>query len=305
MIRLNIVTLGTIALDTIKTPFGSVKDVLGGSGVYFSIAANFFTECGILGVVGRDFPREYMGILESANIDLSGIEYSDGKTFRWSGSYEYDMNHAHTLKTELNVLETFSPKIPDNYKNCKFLFLANIDPEIQIEVLRKIKPKYSLCDTMNFWIEHKKKELLEILAMVDMVIVNDGEAREICNTSNLIKAGRSLLDMGVKKLVIKKGEHGALFFSNDTFFSVSAYPLENVVDPTGAGDSFAGGTVGYLAKNGSVDDSMIKRGMVYGSVMASYVIESFSIEKFQNLSKEKIQERYNKFKEIVAFEHLF
>lgn len=302
---MNTVTLGTIALDTIKTPFGRVKNVLGGSGVYFSIAANFFTECGILGVVGKDFPRKYMGILKSTGVDLSGVEYSDGKTFRWTGSYDYDMNRAHTLKTELNVLEKFNPKIPTRYKNCKFLFLANIDPELQIEVLKKIKPKYSFCDTMNFWIEHKKKELLEVIGGVDMVMINEGEAREICNTSNLIKAGRSLLDMGVKKLVIKKGEHGALFFSNDTFFSVSAYPLENVVDPTGAGDSFAGGTVGYLAKNGSIDDSMIKRGMVYGSVMASYVIESFSVEKFQNLNKEKIQERYNKFKEIVAFEHLF
>lgn len=303
--KLNLVTLGTIALDSIKTPFGRAKNVLGGSGVYFSIAANFFTDCGILGIVGKDFPDKYMKILESTDIDLSGIEYSDGKTFRWSGSYEYDMNRAHTLNTELNVLETFNPKIPEKYKNCKCLFLANIDPEIQIEVLKKIKPKYSFCDTMNFWIEHKKEELLDILGRVDMVIINEGEAREICNTANLIKAGRSLLDMGVKKLVIKKGEHGALFFSKDTFFSGSAYPLENIVDPTGAGDSFAGGTVGYLAKNGSIDDNTIKRGMVYGSVMASYVIESFSIDKLQNLTKDKIQERYNKFKEIVAFDHLF
>jgi len=300
---MNLVTLGTIALDTIETPFGKAENVLGGSATYFSLAARFFSDCGVISVIGRDFPGEYIEFLKSKKIDLSGLEEVDGKTFRWEGYYEYDMNQAHTLKTELNVLETFSPKIPEKYKNCEFLFLANTDPEIQLKVLNEIKPKYSLCDTMNFWIIHKKKDVEKIFKKVNAVVINEGEARQFCETPNLIKAGRDLLKLGVEKVIIKKGEHGALFFSKDTFFSAPAYPLETIVDPTGAGDSFAGGTVGHLAKHKVFDDSSIKKSIVCGSIVASYVVEDFSANRIKKLNPEDIVNRYKKFREIVAFDH--
>ena len=300
---MRLVALGTIALDSVETPFGKVRDVLGGSVTYFSLASRFFSKCGVLGVVGVDFPEEHLRMLESHGIDLSGVEISEGKTFKWEGYYEYDMNHAHTVRTELNVLASFKPKIPKGYKGCDFLFLANTDPEIQFDVLDKIRPKHVICDTMNFWIQHKKEKVGEVFGRCDMIIINEGEARQYCNTPNLIKAGRELLKNGTKRVIIKKGEHGALYFSENCFFSSPAFPLENLKDPTGAGDSFAGGTVGYLAGNGTMDDGSIKKAMVYGSVIASYVVEDFSIEGLKTLSKERIDERYGKFKEIVAFEH--
>ncbi len=305
LLNVDLVAMGTIALDSIKTPFGRKDGILGGSAVYFSLAANFFSKCGVVGVVGKDFPDKHIKFLESKGIDLSGVETSSGKTFRWEGYYEYDMNQAHTLKTELNVLKTFDPKIPEEYAGCKFLFLANTDPELQLKVLKKIKPEYSFCDTMNFWIEHKKKPLEKVLKNVDMAIINEGEARMFWSEPNLIKCGRSFLKMGVKRLIIKKGEHGALYFSENEFFSAPAYPLENLVDPTGAGDSFAGGTVGHLAKHGVLDDKSIKKSMICGSVTASYVVEDFSIERLKNVSHEDIEKRYQEFRSIVAFDHLF
>ncbi|MFH0859683.1 MAG: PfkB family carbohydrate kinase [Candidatus Altiarchaeota archaeon] len=300
-----LVAMGTIALDTIKTPFGRKENILGGSAVYFSLASNFFTRCGIIGVVGKDFPGEHIRFLESKGIDVRGVERSDGETFRWEGYYEYDMNEAHTLRTELNVLETFKPKIPKEYKSCKFLFLANTDPELQLETLEEIKPQYSFCDTMNFWIEHKKKQLEKVLKKVDMAIINEGEARMYWDEPNLIRCGRSFLKMGIDRLIIKKGEHGALYFSKDSFFSAPAYPLENLKDPTGAGDSFAGGTVGHLAKHGILDDKWIKKSMVCGSVIASYVVEDFSIDRMRTVTQEDIEKRYAEFRDIVAFDHIF
>lgn len=297
--------MGTIALDTVKTPFGRKENILGGSAVYFSLASNFFTKCGIIGIIGNDFPQEHLNFLKSKGIDTKGIEKMEGKTFRWEGYYEYDMNEAHTIKTELNVLETFDPKIPKEYKNSKFLFLANTDPELQLQVLEDIKPAYSFCDTMNFWIQHKKKPLEKVLKKVDIAIINEGEARMFWDEPNLIKCGRNFLKMGVDRLIIKKGEHGALYFSENSFFSAPAYPLENLVDPTGAGDSFAGGTVGHLAKHEKVDDNAIKKSMILGSVVASYMVEDFSIERIKNITSEDINQRYQEFRNIVAFDHIF
>lgn len=304
--KMDLVVLGTVALDTIETPFGKMENILGGSATYFSLAARLFTKTGIIGVVGNDFPEKHIKFLESHGIDLAGLEKSeDEKTFRWEGYYEYDMNQAHTLKTELNALAAFRPKIPEEYRRCRFLFLANTDPEIQLRVLEEIKPQYSFCDTMNFWIQHKREHLDKVLEKVDMVVINDGEARQYCNTPNIIKAGRTIMEKSkVKRIIIKKGEHGALFFNaREGFFSVPAYPLEKIVDPTGAGDSFAGGTVGHLAKHGVFDDASIRKSMVCGSVIASYVVEDFGTERMKDLTEREIQHRYDRFKEIVAFDH--
>jgi len=300
-----LVVLGTLAFDSIQTPFGRVENVLGGSATYFSLAARNFSEVGVISVVGSDFHEEHLKFLEKRSIDLKGVEKTKGKTFRWQGYYEYDMDQAHTLKTELNVLESFKPKIPREYRKCDYLFLANTDPGIQMETLDKIKPKYSFCDTMNFWIEHKREELTELLKNVDGVFINEGEAREYCKTPNLIAAGRKLLKLGLKKVVIKKGESGAIFMSDKEFFAAPAYPLEVVKDPTGAGDSFAGGTIGHLAKHGKFTDEWIKKSMVCGSVISSYVVEDFGIESYRKLKHEDIEKRYNTFKKIVAFDHKY
>jgi ribokinase len=299
----DLVVLGTLALDSIQTPFGKVDNVLGGSATYFSLAARNFSEVGVIGVVGKDFPKEHLKFLEERKIDLKGVEKSEGKTFRWEGYYEYDMDQAHTLKTELNVLETFKPKIPNEYKKCKYLFLANTDPEIQIETLEKIKPEYCFCDTMNFWIEHKRDKLTQLLKKVDGVFINEGEAREYCQTPNLIQAGRKLLRLGLRKVIIKKGESGAIFLSDESFFAAPAYPLEIVRDPTGAGDSFAGGTVGHLAKHGVFSDDNIKKSMVCGTVISSYVVENFGIDSYKKMIQSHIDERYKAMRRIVAFDH--
>ncbi|MFH1125798.1 MAG: PfkB family carbohydrate kinase [Candidatus Altiarchaeota archaeon] len=302
---MKLVVLGTIAFDSIQTPFGKVDNVLGGSATYFSLAARNFSEVGVISVVGKDLPEDHLKFLKSRKIDLRGVEKTEGKTFRWEGYYEYDMDQAHTIKTELNVLETFKPKVPKEYEKCDYLFLANTDPEIQMETLEKVKPKYSFCDTMNFWIEHKKEELTELLEKVDGVFINEGEAREYCKTPNLIQAGRKLLKLGPKKVIIKKGESGAVLFSDKEFFAAPAYPLEVVKDPTGAGDSFAGGTIGHLAKHGVFTDECIKKSMICGSVISSYVVEDFGIDSYRKLEGKHIDMRYEAFKRIVAFDHKY
>jgi sugar/nucleoside kinase (ribokinase family) len=305
MERFPLVALGTVALDTIETPFGRAENVLGGSGTYFSLAASFFTRCGIVSVVGDDFPAEYLKFLQGRDIDTRGVEAAGGKTFHWEGSYEHDMNAATTLKTDLNVLATFKPKIPAEYRRCDFLFLANIDPVIQLEVLREVKPKHSLCDTMNYWIGSKRDELTEVFEAVDGIIINEGEARQYCGTANLIKAGRMLSGVGDGMVVIKKGEHGALFFRGEEFFAAPGFPVADVVDPTGAGDSFAGGTIGHLAKHGLLDDANMKKSMICGSVIASYVVEGFSVDGLREKTRDDVERRYEAFRRIVAFDHGF
>jgi sugar/nucleoside kinase (ribokinase family) len=300
-----LVALGTIAYDDIETPFGSVRGALGGSAVYFSLAASFYARCGVVGVVGADFPAENLGFLEERGVDLSGIEVCGGRTFHWSGSYGHDMNAAKTLQTDLNVLATFRPKVPKAYRGCGFLFLANIDPSLQLEVLDEVKPKHCLCDTMNYWITSKKRELTEVFERVDGIIINDGEARQFCGTPNLIKAGRMLTEYGGGRVIVKKGEHGAIFFSGDGFFAAPGFPTADVVDPTGAGDSFAGGLMGRLARRGLINDEEVRKSMVCGSVMASYVVEGFSLDGIRGRTLADIERRYDTFRRMVAFDHGF
>jgi sugar/nucleoside kinase (ribokinase family) len=300
-----VLVVGSVALDSVKTPFGEVKDVLGGSSVYFSCAASHFTEVRLVGVVGEDFPKEYISVLKKMDIDLKGLEIKKGgKTFRWKGYYEYDLNKAHTVSTELNVFKTFEPHIPDEYRESKYVFLANIDPELQMEILSQIKkPKLVVGDTMNYWIEHKKDALLKLFKKLDIILLNESEARELTEEHSLMKAAGQILKWGPKTVIIKKGEHGALLWSaNGDHFSAPVYPLEEVNDPTGAGDSFAGGFVGFLAYTGDISEENIRRAIIYGSVMASFDVEDFSLGRLQKVKKEDIKRRFKTLKKIAHFE---
>ena len=304
---MSLLVVGSVALDSVKTPFGEVKDVLGGSATYFSCSANHYTQVNLVAVVGDDFPRKYFELIEEAGIDTKGLQIKKGgKTFRWSGYYEYDLNQAHSLRTELNVFETFSPHIPEEYKNAEYVFLANIDPDLQMEVLNQVrKPKLVVGDTMNFWIENKKESLLAILKKLDIILLNDSEARQLCEEYSLLKAAKKILSWGPRIVIIKKGEHGALLWSSTgEHFSAPVYPLEEINDPTGAGDSFAGGFVGFLADSGDLSDENIRRAMIYGSIMASFDVEDFSLNRLQNIKKEDITERFQELKRITHFEEL-
>ncbi|MDD5687314.1 MAG: PfkB family carbohydrate kinase [Elusimicrobia bacterium] len=300
---MSILVVGSVALDSVKTPFGERKEILGGSATYFSYSASFFTKVNLVAVVGNDFQKEHIELLKSRNINVEGLKVVEGQTFRWCGFYEYDMNEAKTLSTCLNVFETFKPEIPESYKDSKFIFLANIDPDLQMEVLSQIKkPKLIAADSMNLWIKIKKPSLIKLLSKIDILIINDAEARLLTEQSSLIKAGRIILNYGLKYVVIKKGEHGSLLLSKDNFFSAPAYPIEEVLDPTGAGDTFAGGFFGYLAKldKKPTEDDM-KKAVIYGSVMASFNVEDFSLERLKKLTNREITARYKKFKEITRF----
>lgn len=300
---MSILVVGSIALDSIKTPFGEKKEVLGGSATYFSYSTSFFTDVKMVGVVGKDFPEEHTTLLKAKGIDTRGIEVTDGKTFRWVGEYEFDMNVAQTKATHLNVFENFCPKIPDDYKKCGTIFLANIDPDLQLDVLNKVdKPNLVICDTMNLWIEIKKKSLEKLVSKVDIIIMNDSEAREFTEEASLIKAGITLLKLGPKYCVIKKGEHGALLFSDRGIFSAPSYPLETVYDPTGAGDTFAGGFVGYIDRINKVDEQTLRQAMICGSVMASFNVEDFGLERLKSLNLDGIISRYKEFKKFSHFE---
>jgi len=283
---MSILCVGSLALDTIKTPFGRVKDVLGGSAVYFSISASFFTDVSIVGVVGRDFPDEYIEKMREKKIDLSGLKIKDGKTFRWNGFYDYDLNQAHTIETQLNVFEDFEPVIPDNLREVDTLFLANIAPELQKKVLNSVKKtKFIALDTMNLWISTKKEELLDVMSRVNAIIINENEARMLTDESNLIKASGIIKKMGPQFVIIKRGEYGSLLFNEDNIFFAPAYPLEDVFDPTGEFDIFN-----------------IKRAIIYGSVMASYAVEKFTITRLLEISDDDIFERARAFKRMVDFE---
>ena len=302
---MSVVIVGSIGIDSIKTPFGHVKDVIGGSAVHASMAASFYTQVNLVGVVGKDFPKMYTKLLEKRGIDLQGLKVEKGKTFRWDGFYEFDMNQAHSIRTDLNVYASFKPKVPATYRSSPFLFLANIDPDLQKSVLSQMKkPRFIMMDTMNFWIQNKRDSLLDILKKVDLVLMNDGEVRELTGIPGLIKAGRKLLSMGVKMLVIKKGEHGALLLNDGMHFAAPSYPLENVKDPTGAGDSFAGGLVGYLAKTGDLSQENIRRAVIVGTVMASFNVEDFSLNRMKSLTQKEIVHRFEDLRHISLFEML-
>lgn len=300
---MNILVVGSIALDDIETPFGKMENALGGSATHFSCSASFFTKVNLVGVVGEDFPSEHIDFLKSREIDTKGLQVDGGRTFKWKGYYEYDLNQAHTLETQLNVFEKFNPQIPEEYKDSEFVFLANIDPELQLEVLKQSKkPKLTVCDTMNFWIETKPEALIKTLKEVDIALMNDSEARELCKTYSLVDAAKKIISWGPKTVIFKKGEHGALMFTDSTHFSAPAFPLEEIKDPTGAGDSFAGGFLGYLAKTGDLSENNIRKAVIYGSVMASFNVEGFSLDRLRKLTHKEINDRYEVFKDITFFE---
>lgn len=300
---MRLLVVGSVALDSVKTPFGSVEEVLGGSATYFSTSASYFTDVSLVAVVGEDFPAGHLNFLKLRRIDLGGLEKQRGKTFRWKGSYGYDLNEAHTLNTELNVFESFSPKIPEGYRSSEVVFLANIDPDLQRDVLGQVEsPRLVAADTMNFWIEGKRESLLETLKLVDILLVNDSEARQLTEEPNLVKAARRIFDYGPKTVVIKRGEYGVLMFNGDSIFSAPAYPLDSVFDPTGAGDTFAGGFVGYLANTMDFSEAVMRRAIVMGSVMASFTVEDFSLNRIKELDYKEIEGRYREFKYLSHFE---
>lgn len=301
---MSILVVGSVALDTIRTPFGRVKDALGGSATYFSYAASFFSPVRIVAVVGKDFPASAVKLLKERGIALEGLENTKGKTFRWTGAYENDMNSAKTLATQLNVLQSFQPKVPAAFRTTPNVFLANIDPDQQAAVLDQIKsPRLVGCDTMNLWITHKLKNLKSLLKRVDVFLLNDGEARQLTGLTNLIKAGYALLKMGPKVVVIKKGEHGAILVTKDFFFVAPAYPVEDVFDPTGAGDCFAGGFFSSLSTAANpMDESALRRAVIFGTVMASFNVESFSLDRLKTVTPDQIIDRYDEFIRYTHFE---
>ncbi|OGB90179.1 sugar kinase [candidate division WOR-1 bacterium RIFCSPHIGHO2_01_FULL_53_15] len=301
----SVLVVGTIALDSIKTPFGDKKEILGGSGVYAAVAASFFAGTELIGPIGADFPPEHLKFLASRKIGTAALQKIDGPTFRWGGYYEYDMNQAHTLETKLNVLTQFDPQIPDSLKASPYVFLANIDPELQLKVIGQLKkPKLLVADTMNFWIESKRDVLHKLIKQVDYMVMNDGEIRQFMETPNIPLAARRLIELGCKGVIVKKGEHGALLFTGSTHFAAPSYPQELLCDPTGAGDSFGGAFLGYLAKTDDIGPENIRRAVIIGSVMASFNIEDFSLERLKRLKKKEIRERYEAVRGFSKFSSL-
>lgn len=302
---MSLLVVGSVALDTVETPFGNVKDALGGSAVYISIAAGYFTTpIRLVAVVGGDFPKEHIKFMESHQIDLDGLQKVEaGKTFRWGGKYHYDLNVRDTLFTDLNVFKNFDPKIPSGFKSSSYVVLGNIDPVLQLRVLNQInKPRLVVGDTMNYWIETKPKELMKTMKFMNAIIVNDSEARLLTHEPNLIKAAKKIIKMGPKIIIIKKGEHGAMLVTDDTIFSAPAYPLETIFDPTGAGDAFAGGFIGWIARTDDLSTENLKRAVVYGSTLASFCVEKFSVDSLRDLSYLKIRDRFHSFMDLSRFD---
>ena len=300
---MTVLVVGSIALDSVETPFGRAENVLGGSAVFFAASASLLTDVQMVGVVGSDYPVDQLDVLAERGVDLTGIERAQGESFRWRGRYRHDLNTAETLETRLGVFSHFRPKIPEAFRDAPFVFLGNIDPRLQLDVLQQVhKPQLVACDTMNFWIESRRSDLLELLGHVDLITLNDAEARQLTEEANLVKAARWIQSHGPKTVIIKKGEHGALMFGPRSVFFSPAFPLENVFDPTGAGDSFAGGFIGYLARCGMVNDTNLRRAVVYGSAMGSFAVERFSITRFLEISEEDIAARVHEFHRLVSIE---
>lgn len=299
---MSILVVGSIALDTVETPQGRADDSPGGSALYFSSAARFFAPVRVVGVVGNDFDFSVLDFLKEDNVDLSGLEVEQGKTFRWGGRYHSNMIQRDTLFTDLNVFENFQPHIPDTYRSSEYVFLANIAPELQLEVLNSISaPKLTILDTMNFWISGSRKALDDVIRRVDIMIVNDEEIRQLTGEHNLHKASALLLDQGPRVLVIKKGEHGAVLVTADDYFAAPAYPVSEVVDPTGAGDSFAGGFVGYLAACNGQDGQELRRAVTYGSIVASFNVQDFSFKRLKEIRREDIERRVERLRQMMLF----
>jgi cytidine kinase len=302
---MSVLILGSIALDTVKTPIEERSDLLGGSASYAAAAASFFSPVKLVGIVGSDFPQSEFDFWRARKIDIEGVQRVEGKTFRWSGEYSWDLNTRETRSVALNVFENFQPKLPASYRQTDFVLLANIAPALQAHVLDQMeRPRFVVADTMDLWIETTRADLDALLARIDLLILNDSEAREMTKETSLIKAGRRIGEFGPRYVAIKKGEHGALLFGEqDEFFSCGAYPLEDIHDPTGAGDTFAGGIAGYLAGNVStVRFTDLRKAMIYGSVLASFAVEAFSLDRLRNLSIVEIEQRYETFKLMSQFE---
>ena len=303
---MSLLVIGTVAFDAIETPFGKTDKIVGGAATFISLSASTFVKkTNIVSVVGGDFPKEAMEMLENHNVDLEGLEIRENeKTFFWSGKYHNDMNTRDTLATELNVLETFDPKIPANYQGCDFLMLGNLAPAIQKKVINGLhkRPKLIVMDTMNFWMDIALDELKSTISMVDVLSINDEEARQLSGEYSLVKAAQKILALGPQYLIIKKGEHGALLFDRENVFFAPALPLEDVFDPTGAGDTFAGGFIGYLAETGDISFNNMKRAVIYGSAMASFCVEKFGTERIEHLTNTELEERVHKFINLVQFD---
>lgn len=301
-----LVIVGTVAFDAIETPFGKTDKILGGAGTFIGLAAsNFNVDSSVVSIVGGDFPQEYLDLLSDRNIDVSGIEIiKDGKTFFWSGKYHNDMNSRDTLVTELNVLEHFNPIVPENYRNAHVVMLGNLHPSVQMSVLNQMteKPKLVVLDTMNFWMDCALEELHEAIKHVDVITINDEEARQLTGEYSLVVAARKIHELGPKYVVIKKGEHGALLFHDDNVFYAPALPLEEVFDPTGAGDTFAGGFTGYLAKTNDFSFENMKKAVIYGSTLASFCVEKFGTERMLNLKSSEVQKRLKQFQQLTQFD---
>jgi sugar/nucleoside kinase (ribokinase family) len=294
----DLVIVGSVAFDTVETPFGSVKETLGGSATYASLAASFFAKAGIVAVVGNDFNNH--DVFHTNNICTKGLKTVEGKTFRWSGYYEYDMNQAHTIQTEENVFKGFMPDIPEEYKNAGYVFLGNIGPELQMHVLKQMKNPVAIMDVMNYWIERTRDRLFDVMKKCNILLMNDAEARELFETTNLITAGQRALKVGLQAVVIKKGEHGVLLFTENNVFCLPGYPCEDLKDPTGAGDSFAGAFTGYLAKN-DVSEESLRKAVVYGSTVASFNVEDFSFNNLKRITINDIESRYKGFRNLINF----
>jgi sugar/nucleoside kinase (ribokinase family) len=303
---MSLLVVGSVAFDAVETPFGKCEKMLGGSASHFSISASFFTDVNIVGVVGGDFTQEEQQVFDKHGVGTKDLErIPDGKTFRWAGRYDYDLNVAHTLDTQLNVFADFKPKISEESKRSRLLFLGNIQPDLQREV-REQMPEAELValDTMNLWIENTRDSLVRTIKGVDVVIINDAEARQLTGIPNLIKAAREILSWGPRALIVKRGEYGAALFSADSYFAIPAYPLESVFDPTGAGDTFAGGFMGYLASQPQLNDEAMRRAMIFGSVMASFNVEEFGTERVRRLTHNEINERFRAFKRMTHFDEI-
>jgi sugar/nucleoside kinase (ribokinase family) len=300
---MSILCVGSVALDSVETPFGKAERVVGGSGVYFTAAATLFSPVQVVGVVGDDYPLSDLDFLAARGADLSGIEHAQGDSFFWAGRYHYDLNTRDTLDTQLGVFASFDPKIPESFRDARYVFLGNIDPSLQHDVLDQVRaPEVVACDTMNFWIEGSREPLMRLLPRVRILMVNDEEVRQLSGEANLLKAARWVQDRGPEIVVVKKGEHGAILFADDWIFYVPGFPLEEVFDPTGAGDSFAGGFMGHIARSDSLSPAELRLAMVYGSVLGSYACERFSVGRLEDLTEAEIRGRVEEFRQITAFE---
>jgi len=297
-----IVCIGTIGLDTTRTPFKAVERVLGGAAVYTGISASFFSSVGLVGIIGGDFPEKYKKILES-RLDLSGVKVEErGKTFFYDSTFDFGFTRRQSNLTELNVIENFDPEVPEKYKKSEFVYLANNDPVQNIKALDQFeKPRLTVCDTIEYWILNKRKEVKKMMSLVDVVVLNDDEIRLLCKEPNLIRAAREVLSWGCRHVIVKKGEHGSILINEELTFPLPGYPLENVVDPTGAGDSFAGGFLGHLSRKGNINKKAFKEALVYGNIMGSFAVEDFSINRFLNLKTEDIEKRYKEYRTMVNF----